>query len=68
MADLLAQADRKFDGDVAPDDTLEQLIARSSGDTSHTYRVLADGKVVGVLNMKALVPVLVPRLTSSQST
>lgn len=55
-----------FDGDVDGDDTLEQLIALSNGDTSHVYRVTQNGTVVGILNMKVLVRALVPRLSTSK--
>src|SRR6056297_1558834 len=49
-----------FAGDVGPDDTLESLIALSGGDTALSYRVMRDGRQVGVLNMQDLVRALVP--------
>ena len=49
-----------FDGDVDINDNLEHLISLSGGDTYKTYRVLSDGKQVGILNMKDLVKALVP--------
>lgn len=52
-------------GDVDADDTLESIIARSGGDTSHSYRVLRDGQPVGVLDMRALVRALVPTSASA---
>lgn len=51
-------------GDVDHDDNLESVIARSNGDTAHTYRVLKDGQTVGVLDMKELVRALVPTSAS----
>ena len=51
-------------GEVSLDDTLESMIARSGGDTSHAYVVVEDGEPVGTLDMTALVRALVPRITS----
>ena len=48
-------------GDVDHDDTLENVIETSGGDTNKHYRVTRDGKQVGVLHMRALVRALVPR-------
>lgn len=47
-------------GDVDADDNLESLIAKSEGDTQICYRVMSNGKQVGVLDMKDLVKALVP--------
>ncbi|MFO8124896.1 glycine betaine/L-proline ABC transporter ATP-binding protein [Yoonia sp.] len=47
-------------GEIDHDDTLESVIALSEGDTALSYRVLKDGKAVGVLNMRKLVRALVP--------
>ena len=47
-------------GDVDGDTNLESVIAESGGDTSLTYRVMSDGKQIGVLDMKTLVRALVP--------
>ncbi len=55
----------EFAGDVQATDTLERLIALSAGDTRGTYRVMADGKAIGVLDMKDLVKALVPRVSRS---
>ncbi|MGR3433317.1 MAG: quaternary amine ABC transporter ATP-binding protein [Shimia sp.] len=52
-----------YAGEVEGDDTLESVIARSGGDTSHDYVVLEDGAPVGTLNMRALVRALVPRIS-----
>jgi len=49
-----------FAEEVGPDDTLESVIAISGGDTAVSYRVMRDGKQVGVLDMKDLVRALVP--------
>ena len=48
-------------GEVDYDDTLESMIARSGGDTSHAYIVMRDNTPVGTLDMSALVRALVPR-------
>jgi len=40
------------------------MIARSGGDTSHSYIVIRDGKPVGTLDMESLVRSLVPRVAS----
>jgi glycine betaine/proline transport system ATP-binding protein len=47
-------------GQIDHDDTLESVIALSEGDTTLSYRVMKDGKPVGVLNMRKLVRSLVP--------
>ena len=51
-------------GEVDVNDNLESVIGLSGGDTSHFYRVMQDGKQVGVLHMKALVKALVPTAAS----
>ena len=48
-------------GEVDYDDTLETIIAVSEGDTTNNYRVMREGKQVGVLHMRDLVRALVPR-------
>ncbi|MEM7473339.1 MAG: betaine/proline/choline family ABC transporter ATP-binding protein [Pseudomonadota bacterium] len=65
---MLPLTDEVFAGDVEAGQTLEQLIARSGGDTSHCYRVVEDGAPVGVLDMKDLVRALVPRVASGSET
>ena len=52
-------------GEVDTDDTLESMIARSGGDTTHSYVVTQDGAPVGILEMTNLVRALVPRVSSS---
>jgi glycine betaine/proline transport system ATP-binding protein len=47
-------------GEIDHDDTLESVIALSEGDTALSYRVMKDGKPVGMLNMRKLVRALVP--------
>lgn len=47
-------------GEIDHDDTLESVIALSGGDTTLSYRVIKDGKPVGVLDMRKLVRSLVP--------
>ena len=51
-------------GEVDVDDTLESMIARSGGDTTHAYVVTKDGEAVGTLDMTNLVRALVPRVAS----
>jgi glycine betaine/proline transport system ATP-binding protein len=51
-------------GEVDINDTLESMIARSGGDTSHAYVVVEDGEPVGTLDMTTLVRALVPRVAS----
>jgi len=53
-----------FAGEVDAEDTLESVIAISGGDTSLRYRVMRDGKQVGVLDMQKLVRALVPTSAS----
>jgi glycine betaine/proline transport system ATP-binding protein len=52
-------------GEVGYNDTLEDVIALSGGDTSHAFVVMQDGQAVGTLDMKNLVKALVPRMASS---
>lgn len=47
-------------GDVDAEDTLEDVIAKSKGDTTARFRVLRNGEAVGVLDMADLVRALVP--------
>lgn len=54
------------DGEADHDDTLESMIARSGGDTSHRYIVMKDNAPVGTLDMKDLVKALVPRVASTR--
>lgn len=63
MAPLGTASD--FVGDVDPGDTLESLIARSGGDTSHNFRVVRGGEPVGQVDMTNLMRALVPRVSSS---
>ena len=64
---MLPVSDEEFAGDVDANDNLESLIATSGGDTSCCYRVMENGKQVGVLDMKDLVRALVPRVSGSAS-
>ncbi len=52
-------------GEVDSDDTLESMIARSGGDTTHSYVVMQDGQAIGILEMTNLVRALVPRVSST---
>ena len=47
------------------DDTLEDVIAHSEGETLKSYVVIKDGAPVGALHMKDLVKALVPRISSN---
>ena len=49
------------------DDTLEDVIAHSEGETLKSYVVTKDGIPVGALHMKDLVKALVPRISSVAS-
>ena len=49
-----------LDGEVDHDDTLESVISMAEGDTNRHYRVMRDGRQVGVLHMRDLVRALVP--------
>jgi len=51
-------------GEVDCNDTLENVISVSGGDTAYTYTVMQDGHPVGLLKMKDLVKALVPRAAS----
>ena len=48
-------------------DTLEDVIAHSEGETLKSYVVMKNGEAVGALHMKDLVKALVPRLSSTPS-
>lgn len=54
-------------GDVDAEDSLEQIIAQSDGNTNYIYRVMEDGKAIGEIDMKDLVKALVPRVASSHA-
>jgi glycine betaine/proline transport system ATP-binding protein len=56
----------EHNGDIDHDDTLESVISLSEGDTELSYRVIKDGKPVGVLDMCKLVRALVPSEQSDQ--
>lgn len=48
-------------------DTLEDLIAQSKGETLKSYVVIKEGEPVGALHMKDLIKALVPRVASTGS-
>ena len=54
-------------GEIDHNDTLESVIALSEGDTALSYRVMKDGKPVGVLDMRKLVRALVPTVQSDDA-
>lgn len=51
-------------GEIDHNDNLESVIALSEGNTALSYRVMKDGKPVGVLDMRKLVRALVPSVQS----
>ncbi len=51
-------------GEIDHNDTLENVIEVSGGDTGYTYTVTKNGSPVGLLKMKDLVKALVPRAAS----
>lgn len=53
-------------GEIDHNATLEDVIAASGGETTHSYRVMKEGRPVGVLRMADLVKALVPRAASGQ--
>jgi glycine betaine/proline transport system ATP-binding protein len=61
---MVAAPEAPVAGDVGPNDTLEDLIALSGGDTNLTYRVVEGGKTLGQIHMRDLVRALVPRISS----
>ena len=56
----------KKTGDIDVNQSLEDIIALSNGDTNSVYRVMENGKAVGQLAMTDLVKALVPRASSSK--
>ncbi|MGC6529821.1 MAG: quaternary amine ABC transporter ATP-binding protein [Candidatus Puniceispirillaceae bacterium] len=56
----------KKTGDIDINQSLEEIIALSHGDTNSVYRVMENGKAVGQLAMTDLVKALVPRASSSK--
>ncbi|MEM8975837.1 MAG: betaine/proline/choline family ABC transporter ATP-binding protein [Pseudomonadota bacterium] len=68
MTPLNGEVPSDAHGEVDSDDTLESMIARSGGDTTHSYIVTQDGSPIGILEMTNLVKALVPRVSSSAGT
>lgn len=66
MTPLTGDIPANAHGEVDYDDTLESMIARSGGDTSHAYIVMRDKKPVGTLDMTSLVRALVPRIATEE--
>ena len=56
-----------LDGEVDHDATLESVISMAEGDTNRHYRVMRDGRQVGVLHMRDLVRALVPTTRGAAS-
>ena len=65
MTPLSGEIPSDAEGEVDYDDTLESMIARSGGDTTHSYVVMQDGQPIGILEMTNLVKALVPRVSST---
>lgn len=55
-------------GNVDLNDTLENVISHSDGDTSKVYLVMEEDQAVGTICMKDLVRALVPRAPSEEGT
>lgn len=55
-------------GSVDYNDTLENVISHSDGDTSKIYKVMKEGEAIGTICMKDLVRALVPRTPSEKDT
>lgn len=53
--------DHASDGDVSPDDTIEDLIRLSGGDPEKCFRVREDDTVLGRLDMRAAFRALVAK-------
>ncbi|SFJ35970.1 ATP-binding cassette domain-containing protein [Jannaschia pohangensis] len=63
VASVMEETEREgsgLAGEVQWDQNLESVIALSGGDTNLHYRVMRDGKQVGLLHMRDLVIALVP--------
>lgn len=60
MGRLSEQPPGSVSGEVAPDDTLESVIARAGGEVDCLFRVVQGGVPVGWLDMRALLRSLVP--------
>jgi glycine betaine/proline transport system ATP-binding protein len=60
MGSVSEQPAGSVSGDVAPDDTLESVIARAEGEADCLFRVMQEGAPVGWLDMRALMRALVP--------
>ncbi|MBK4216059.1 betaine/proline/choline family ABC transporter ATP-binding protein [Paracoccus caeni] len=54
-------AEGEVSGEISDTDNLESVIAVSGGAMDRRYRVMAEGKPVGVLDMSTLMRALVPR-------
>ncbi|WP_027857350.1 quaternary amine ABC transporter ATP-binding protein [Marinobacterium jannaschii] len=63
----LKEAASSTAGNVDYNDTLEDVISHSDGDTTKVYLVMHEGEPVGTLCMKDLVRALVPRVPSEES-
>ncbi|MEL6372768.1 MAG: ATP-binding cassette domain-containing protein [Pseudomonadota bacterium] len=64
MTPLNGSPTGELTADIDYNDTLEDVIAQSGGDTTHNCRVVREGECVGTLDMKELVKALVPRVAS----
>jgi glycine betaine/proline transport system ATP-binding protein len=55
-----AEPEGGVSGEVDQEDNLETVIARSGGDVAQSFRVLKDGRPVGVVRLRDVVKALVP--------
>ena len=53
--------DAPIDGEVAPGDNLESIIALAEGNLDRVFDVKKDGETLGYIDMKSVVQALVPR-------
>ena len=65
MKALKTDAQQSISGEVDAEDTLESVIALSGGDADQIFRVMANGKPVGLVYMRDLVRALVPTSASA---
>jgi glycine betaine/proline transport system ATP-binding protein len=65
MKALKTDAQQSISGEADAEDTLESVIALSGGDADQIFRVMANGKPVGLVYMRDLVRALVPTSASA---
>ncbi|WP_116087474.1 glycine betaine/L-proline ABC transporter ATP-binding protein [Tropicimonas sp. IMCC34011] len=60
------EPDGLVDGEVAPSDNLESIIALAEGNMDRAFRVKSNGETSGYIDMKSVVEALVPRRVDAQ--